>query len=139
LRLPWRHRAYEQGLLDEMGRARFLATHMGEAFVGVGDDQCIVFWSPEAEDMMGWMQEEILGRPLSTIQPERYRRRHQAGFDRIRRKGVDGVKVLFENTHFEALKRDGTEVPVSIATAGWRSPDGRLYFLAAFRREERTT
>jgi PAS domain S-box-containing protein len=132
-----KRRPYESVLLDELGRARFMARHTGEAFVAVNDRQEIVYISTEAEDLLGWMTEEIAGRPLSVIQPQRYRRRHAEGFERIRKEGVEKLKVLFEDTHFEALHRDGHDIPVTIATAAWRSPEGHLYFLAAMRQEER--
>ena len=79
----------------------------------------IELWSPAAERMFGWSQDEVLRRPLPIVPVEftpeyaELRRRALAG-DRLL--GVEGVR----------LRRDGSAIDVSVSTAPLTGPDGTV-------------
>lgn len=141
--MRWRRRSLplrEPVLLDEYGRAAFLARHMGEAIIVADANNRIYFFSPEAEALFGWTATEIEGKHLAVIQPERYRQAHLNGFDRIRREGLlNPSRVLFEDSLVEGLCKDGSEIPLAISTAAWRTWGGDLYFVATLRIREETS
>ena len=76
--------------------------------------QTITFFNLKAEQMFGFRAEEVLGRPLSMLLPERYRRRHGeevAGFGA----GKQASRRMNERGHVVGLRKDGEEFPMEVA------------------------
>lgn len=85
-----------------------------DAVVSVDRSGRILRWNPQAERIFGWSSQEVSGRLLrETIIPQRYRTRHQRGFDRYLATGVG--RVIGQRLEFPALHRDGHEFPVELS------------------------
>ena len=78
----------------------------------------IVSWNSAAERLFGYAEGEILGQPLTTIMPTRYREDHQRGLERAR---VTGVSPLTGKTiELHGLRKDGSEFPIELSLGTWR-------------------
>ncbi len=81
----------------------------------------ITGWNPQAEKILGWKREEVMGRRLTeTMIPERYREAHLRGVEHYLKSSVG--PALSRRLEFEALHRDGHEFPVEISitpTPNW--------------------
>jgi diguanylate cyclase (GGDEF)-like protein/PAS domain S-box-containing protein len=73
----------------------------------------IRFASPSATELFQQSPEELIGRPLAILQPVRFREGHGAGLRRFLETGEK--RVDWRSTEVQALRRDGSEVPVEIA------------------------
>jgi PAS domain S-box-containing protein len=88
----------------------------------VDDKGSIVLVNREIERMFGYSREELLGRPVEALVPERYRKAHpgdRAGFfaaPRIRSMGAG--RELF------GRRKDGSEVPIEIGLTPIATDDG---------------
>jgi len=88
----------------------------------------IVLVNAETETLFGYRREELLGRPVETLVPERFRAAHpaaRAGFvacPRARRMG--------EGRDLFGLRKDGTEFPVEIGLNPVETDEG-LFVLSA--------
>jgi PAS domain S-box-containing protein len=71
---------------------------------------------------VGWTSEEIVGRPLTVIIPERFRELDQEGIARVRRTGVS--KLAGQVVELAGLRRDGVEFPIELSIGSWNGPDG---------------
>lgn len=91
----------------------------------------IVEVNPAAEEMLGWTQAELEGRPLTAIMPERYREAHARGLARLLATGV--TTLIGRTVQVEALRQDGSEVQIELALAQLRDPGGALQFAAVIR------
>lgn len=95
-----------------------------DAMIIVGADGRIVIVNAEAEKMFGLTREQMLGQPIETLLPRRFRERHQqhrgnyAREPRLRGMGT-GMELL-------ALRSDGTEFPVEISLSPIGAPSGAL-------------
>src|SRR5512139_1204495 len=82
------------------------------AMVLVGSDGRIALVNAQAEAMFGWSREDLVGRPLDDLVPERFRDAHpsyRAGFlASPRARAMGAGRDLF------ARRRDGSEFPVEI-------------------------
>jgi len=99
------------------------------AFVTLDADGRVLEWNRRATEMFGYPREVALGSDLAElIVPERYRKRHRAGLRRARSAaGGNSPRLMVE-----AVRRDGSELPVevSIAVVGDGDEGGRVLFHA---------
>ena len=89
---------------------------VGDGIVVVGRDGNIRYVNRALEQMLGWRGEELLGRPLTVLMPERMHRAHLAGFARYlstsERKIMGGRPV-----RVPALRKNGTEFTIELSLA----------------------
>jgi len=84
------------------------------AFVSLDADGRVLEWNPRAEELFGFPREEAMGALLADlIVPARYREQYLAGLARVRDRGETGA--LRRQLGIEALRRDGTELPVEVS------------------------
>ncbi len=78
------------------------------------DTQCrIHFANPAVKEVFGFAPEEIIGRSLALLQPERVRALHQAGIERYLRTGIK--KLNWRATETMGLRKDGAEIPIEVS------------------------
>lgn len=86
----------------------------------------ITYWNPAAERAFGYTASEILGKPLTLIIPERYRAGHEQGFARYLATGEARV-IGKEAVELAGLKKDGTEFPLELSLASWKTEEGMFF------------
>ncbi len=85
-----------------------------DAFITLDAAGQVTAWNLAAEELFGWSQAEVLGRPLSElIIPVRYRAAHERGLSRVAGTGVSAVGG--RPVEMTAVHRGGREFPVEIA------------------------
>ncbi|UCC30331.1 MAG: PAS domain S-box protein [Phycisphaerales bacterium] len=90
----------------------------------------ITSWNPAAEALFGYSATEAGGMPMTKLIPRRLRRTHLSSF---RRHADSATEEPFGRTIYtEALRKDGTEVPVEIAVAVGQQA-GRPVYTAVVR------
>ncbi|HEV2610340.1 MAG TPA: EAL domain-containing protein [Noviherbaspirillum sp.] len=93
-------------------------------------DDVIRYANPSTLRVLGYTPEELIGKDLATIQPERFREAHRRGKQRYLQSGLK--QLDWRSTEARALLRDGTELPVEIAFSGM-ALNGRRLFVGFFR------
>jgi PAS domain S-box-containing protein len=81
----------------------------------VDADGRIILTNRQVETIFGYEPGELLGRPVESLLPERYRRHHVA--DRNRFFGEPVARAMGSGRDLYALRKDGREVPVEIGLA----------------------
>jgi PAS domain S-box-containing protein len=99
------------------------------AMIAMDDANRLLALSPSALALLGYdAPEQIVGRRCVAIIPERYRQAHLAGFTLH---FVNGRGPLLGDTVVvPALRRDGTEVQISLSVQSVPAPHGRTVFTA---------
>lgn len=90
----------------------------------------VTFWNAEAERLWGYRAEDILGKPLTLLMPERFRSPHTTGFQRFLTTGQP--HVVGKTVERIGLKKDGTEFPIDLSLASWSMED-QVFFTAIIR------
>jgi PAS domain S-box-containing protein len=109
---------------------RSVAQTAHDAIISIDSSGDIIFWNRGAEKMFGYSADEILGKPLTLIIPERFRSAHREG---LRRAVSTGRSKLSGRTiELVGLRRDGSEFPLELSLATWKSCDN-IYFAAIIR------
>lgn len=93
-------------------------------------EEGVIFYANEAARQM-FGGEDLVGRELTTLMPERYRDAHLAGLARFVAGG--DPRVIGSVVTLAALRGDGTEFPVELSVSKWRS-DGK-YLLTGIVRD----
>jgi two-component system NtrC family sensor kinase len=98
------------------------------AIVTTDEEGRIVEFNPNAEQTFGMTREQALGQKVSNIiVPPRYRQAHLDGMARM--KMGSPHRVIGQRVELEALRADGTEIPVEMVLA--RSEiDGEVFYSA---------
>jgi PAS domain S-box-containing protein len=108
-----------------------VVTSAAQGLIAANDESQILAVSRKAAHLLGYDPEELVGRRIVSIIPERYRQAHVSGFTMYllvgRRPLLDRVVVV------PALRRDGTEVDVELNVRAEAAGDGREVFLAGIR------
>ncbi len=89
------------------------------AIVELGLDDTVKLWNPAAEHIFGWAPEDVIGGEAPMVPPDR-RGEFDTLVDRVRSgSGLEGYETV-------RVRRDGSQVPVSISTAPVHDGQGRV-------------
>lgn len=84
-----------------------------DAVIMIGPDDTITYANPAVHGLLGYRDEEILGRPLSLLIPQDVRERHEVLVARYRRDGAP--KAMGERPVLRTVHKNGELIPVSIS------------------------
>jgi PAS domain S-box-containing protein len=90
----------------------------------------IDFFNRAAEHIFGYASEEVIGKNVTMLIPERYRNAHKAGMERFLETGEN--KIVGGTVELNALRKDGTEFPIELSIGTW-GPREAPFFSAIVR------
>ena len=108
-------------------RFRNLAETASDAIISANAQGNIIYFNRAAERTFCYSPEEVVGKPLTLLMPERYREAHQKGLDRFLRTGE--ARVIGKTVELAGLKKDGAEFPVELSLSTWKTHQG-IFFTA---------
>jgi adenylate cyclase len=76
-------------------------------------------------EMFGHTAEEVVGRSLTVIVPERFRQAHTEGMRRVVDTGE--TRIVGSTVEVAGLRKDGTEFPLELSLATWGEGDDRNF------------
>lgn len=91
-------------------------------------------WTPGAERMFGYSENEAVGRSLDIIIPERLRARHWAGYREV----MNGAPSRYGDGDVLAvpgLRKDGSQISIEFTIMPAKDAQGRMVGLAAVIRD----
>ncbi|MBW2107610.1 MAG: PAS domain S-box protein [Deltaproteobacteria bacterium] len=96
-----------------------------DAIISIDHLGHIVLWNRGAEVLFGFTRNEILGKPLTRIIPERLKKPHR------KRLAValetQKFELLSKTVETVGLRKDGTEFPVELSLAMWTASKGVFF------------
>ncbi len=117
------HRA-EHALSASEEQFRQVVQTAPDGIVLADNDGKIVSWNTAADRLFGYTSGEMLGQPLASIMPTRYREDHQRGLERAKATGVSPLTGRTIELH--GLRKDGSEFPIEVSLGTWRF-SGQMY------------
>lgn len=112
------------GTLDAIVRSA------ADAIVTADSGGRIATWNPAAELMFGYQPDEVVGKPLTLLVPERFRAAHEAGLTRVVETGQ--TKIIGDTVEVSGLHKAGHEFPIELSLATWLE-DGKRFFSGIIR------
>ena len=125
----------EQRISEELMRKserrfRSLAQTASDAIVITDSASEIVFVNGVGQTYFGYSLDELLGKPVEMLMPERNRASYRAGIEEILETGTGTLLGGTRQVH--GLRRDGDEFPVDVVVSSWRV-DGEVFFTTFLR------
>lgn len=115
----------EEQRLSESQIAAILSI-AADAIISLDDEMQITLFNEGAERLFGYAQNEILGRPLEMLIPQRYRSRHKKDVRDFATSPVASRRMA-ERQAIYALRKDGTEFPAEASIAKLEANGARIY------------
>jgi PAS domain S-box-containing protein len=120
----------ESLLTESEERFRSLVDSASDAIVVADHSGLILSWNQSASTLFDYSNEEAIGKPLTVLMPERYRPAHEKGLALIESTGRGRTMGTVLEVH--GLRRDGSEFPIELSLATWRS-GGKNYYSGIIR------
>lgn len=112
-------------LRESEERFRSVVQSATDAIVLADHRGIIISWNASAERLFGYLEEEVLGQPLTMLMPDRYRKSHQGGIQRFHSTGTP--HVIGKTVELCGLRKDGHEFPLELSLATWKSAQGTFF------------
>lgn len=103
-----------------------------DAIICINTNGEIIVWTPQAEKVFGWKENEMIDKKLvETVIPQHYRERHIRGFSRYLQTGEG--RILNTVIEITALNRAGEQFPIELLIIPIK--DNGSEFFCAFVRD----
>ena len=111
-------------------RFRSVVETANDAIVATDSRGDIIFWNHIAETIFGYLTDEVIGKPVTTIMPEQFHEDHRKGMARVVSTGKSNMAG--KATEVTGLRKDGGEFPVELSLAIWNAKE-ELFCTAIIR------
>lgn len=114
---------------EAMIRLATIVENSTDAIIGTSLEGTIIAWNRGAEQMYGYLAEEIIGMPITMLAPPEQREEQLLLFEKLKQ----GTSVH----HYETVRvrRNGDPLHISIALSPIRDPQGRVYGISIIARD----
>ncbi len=124
------HKKADDTLRESEENYRKLIETAQDAIVS-DENGIITIWNRSAEKIFGYSKSEIIGKPVSTIIPERHKENHQQGVNPF----LESCKtsIMDKIVEFSGRTKDGIEFPIEMSMSYQKTKDGHYAFTSIIR------
>jgi PAS domain S-box-containing protein len=121
-----RHRsALEETLREKESRYQLITENVSDAIVATDHQGIIVYSNPAMERVFGYRPDELIGRDLRMLMPERFRPAHRRGMEMYLETGRR--RSDWHAMALTGLHRDGSELSLEVSFGESLGLDGRRF------------
>lgn len=112
-------------------RFRSLGQSISDAMISIDMNGKITFWNNGSQKMFDYGENEVLGKDLTMLMPDRYREFHTEGIARFASKRDSDI--FGKTVEMHGLRKDGSEFPIELSLSTWK--DGKSRFFGSIIRD----
>ncbi len=124
-------RRAEDALRENNDRFRAIAESSPDAIISADNRGSIIFWNRAARRIFGYTEEEVLGRSVQIVVPDRFKQSDNASFQNFLKAGIETDAISVQQ--ISGRKKDGTEIPIEFSMSSWKI--GEEFFFNAIIRD----
>lgn len=98
---------------EQTARIKAILDSATDAIITISSTGIIESFNGAAKTIFGYSDEEVLGKPLMMLMPERYRDPHSKGLEHYTQTGE--ARVIGQTVELEGLRKDGSTFPMDLA------------------------
>ena len=115
----------EEALKESEERFRSVTQSASEAIIIADGKGEIISWNDGAQITFGYMEQEVLGKALTVLIPERYRDAYRKGLEQVG--STAETHIIRKRIELFGLRKDRSEFPLEISLSTWETRKGRFY------------
>ncbi len=115
----------KQSHIDSTHHLLSIANSTSDALIAINSMGKVISWNHAAELIFQYSKDEMMGRSLHAILPERFRDLHDKGINRVNSGGER--HVIGTSAQLAGLRKDGTEFPLELTLSAWSTEEGMNY------------
>jgi PAS domain S-box-containing protein len=120
-----RRKQAEQQALRSSEQFRAFSESANDAIIAADSWGNIIYFNPSAERIFGHRAQEVIGKPLTLLMPERFHTACQTGIARFLASGQG--RVIGKTVEVTGRKKDESEFAMELSLATWKT-DGDTFF-----------
>jgi PAS domain S-box-containing protein len=120
----------EDTLRESEIKFRSVVQSATDGIILADSDGNIIQWNKGAQEIFGYTEDELLGKPLTMLMAESYREAHRRGVERISAGGE--AHMIGRTVEMHGLRKDGAEFPIGLSVASWKT-DGTNFYSGIIR------
>ncbi|CAM4031218.1 bifunctional diguanylate cyclase/phosphodiesterase [Paenibacillus alkaliterrae] len=121
---------FESHSITSERKFRSVFESANDAIVLADSKGTIISWNKGARLIFGYEEEEVLGKNIQIIIPERYRAAHRKGMERYISTGKP--QIIGKTVELQGLRKDRSEFPIELSLATWVEEEN-TYFSSSIR------
>ncbi len=123
-------RTQSEALRESELKFRSVTQSASDAIVSADAEGRIISWNRGARAIFGYQDDEIIGKPVTTLMPEQYRELCDGGQQRVR--AAEKPHLIGSTRELHGLRKDGTTFTLDLSLSGWEA-GGQRFFTAIIR------
>ena len=125
------HRGAVEALREEISSIVRLMRFSYEAIISIDESQKVILFNKGAEEVFGYLADEIVGQPIELLMPERFRATHKEHVDKFARSEGNDL-IMHHHKSVFGLRKNGQEFPAESSIYVYRY-GGEKTFTAVLR------
>ncbi len=125
------HKETMKALIESSESYRKLIGTAQDAIIRIDEGGMVNVWNESAERIFGYSEREIIGKPVTTIIPESYRKQHENGLRQFIKTG--DARIMDKTVEVYGITKEGIEVPIEMSLAFQKDKDDHYSFMAIIR------
>ncbi|MEX0681183.1 MAG: PAS domain S-box protein [Balneolales bacterium] len=117
--------AKERALRETETRSKVILNTAVDAIITIDEDGLITLFNQAAQQMFGYMEEEVIGQKVNMLMPQPYRNEHDQYMENYKSTGKK--KVIGIGREMTGERKDGSTFPLYLAVSEFKVGEKRHY------------
>lgn len=129
--LIWVEKKGKEKLRKSEEKYRSIMNTAKDAIISSDANGKIISWNKGAQTIFGYKEEEVAGKPLTILMPEKYIDAHEKALKKV--KTTDKLHLRRGPIEFSGRRKDKSEFPLELSLGFWKI--GKEFFFSAIIRD----